>query len=720
MENNKVSRIDMYLQWAIPIAGYVNTPEEQELVTKFVALYAMAKGAKESNALANSENIAKWRKAYYGTLGALDKDGREIKDGSRLRQLRKLVYEFIEAKIDNNIPLPKMTPKYKTDVPLVQVTEDFLKYNINNIFTKYLNDRSERSTYVDGTSWYKVWWDSLENHPGCSGTVKVDVCLADQIIPQPGVTDWRQLEYIFETEQLSLSRICDLYGRRITPIASNTSMSANYNEQVDLSTVTVINCYYLNEDRVVGRFSWAQHSQQVICNEKYWQIRKLRTCKKCGQIVPQAEECPICGSKSFKYENAKEEILAEDLKVVYNPYEVGEDKNPENKDKWETKTFLTKGTKIPFYVLRRLPFVPRPAISSIESLYGVSEVSVLLELQDVSNKLYTKLTDKTLDSGAVLTKPARIKINDNNGRGIRQIDVRSSEEAAMVQTKQLAADTSQDIVAAQMMYESARASSGVTESFQGMRDTSATSGKAKEFAAMQTAGRIESLRIMKAAAFSGLYELVLKYLLAFSDDTQKFAKVLPDGSITEEEWNKYMFLDKDEYGNLYYRDDFVFSSDPAATLETNRVGMWQEIQSEFVQGAMGDPSDPRTLQLFWNMMDQYQYPLAKTVLAGIKENAQHLPPQIEQLIMQNPQILQQVIAQFQQAGMVDGGGTKSASGEVGAPSGDNRGGARPNSGPEGNGATHAANVERTNERNRAKGQQFNDAVQGTQSGGSVS
>ena len=30
-----------------------------------------------------------------------------------------------------------------------------------------------------------------------------------------------------------------------------------------------------------------------------------------------------------------------------------------------------------------------------------------------------------------------------------------------------------------------------------------------------------------------------------------------------------------------------------------------------------------------------------------------------------------------------------------------RGGARPNSGPDGNGATHAANVERTNERNRA-------------------
>ena len=191
---DKVSAIDMYLQWSVPIDSYVNTPEEQILLNKFVALFSIAKGAKESNALANDENIAKWRKAYYGTLGALNKDGSISKRKSR--QLRKIAYEFVESKIDNNIPLPKMSPKYKSDLPLVQVTEDYLKYNIDNIFSKYLNDRSERSTYVDGTSWYKVWWDSLENSYETSGTVKVDVCLADQIVPQPGVSDWRQLEYI--------------------------------------------------------------------------------------------------------------------------------------------------------------------------------------------------------------------------------------------------------------------------------------------------------------------------------------------------------------------------------------------------------------------------------------------------------------------------------------------------------------------------------------------
>lgn len=706
MEQNdkKLKAVDWYLQWAISIPSYVNTSEEEDLVTKFTALYSIALGAKENNRLSNSKNIKKWREAYEGTLPALTKDGKESDEKSR--QLRKVVYEFIESKVDNNIPLPKMSPKYKSDLPLVQVTEDYLKYNIDCIFTKYLNDRSERSTYVDGTSWYKIWWDSLENSPEASGQVKVDICLADQIVPQPGITDWRKLEYIFEKEQVSLKRIWDLTHRRITPIASDTSQLSNpTSNMVDNSTITMITCYYLNEDRIVGRFAWAEHTRQVIFNDKDWQIRKLRTCTRCKTIVPQAEVCPVCGNKHFEYKNAEKDILDEDLYVVYNPYEAGETEDTNERDHYTSKLFATKGTEIPFYHVRMLPFVPRPAISSIDSLYGLSEAAMILEMQDMINKMYTKMADKTLSSSAIVTKPARLNIKNTN-EGIKVVDVRTAEEAAMVQLKQIMADTSQDIVAANMVYESAKASSGVTDSYQGKYDASATSGKAKEFAAMQTAGRIESLRIMKAAAFSGVYEIVLKYLLAFSDEPRRFVKVLPDGSVTEEEWNKYMFLDKTKDGQFYYRDDFQFSSDPAATLETNRVAMWQEIQSQFIQGCMGTPNDPRTLELFWNMMNEYQYPLAKLVLAGIKENAQHLPAEIEQLLLQQPELLQQVLQTMQQAGLLTGGET--------------RGGARENSGPEGNGATHAANVERTNSRNRAANAQVTEGLGNSSTGGSVS
>ena len=662
-----MTTLELYLQWG-SAASYVNTEEENKLVNKFATLYSLAKAAQDSCEEANPTNLDKWRKAYKGTLNALTKDGAVSKRKSR--QLRKMCYEMVESKVDNSIPMPKMKARYKTDLPLIDITENYLKYEVDGIFSKFVNDKSERATYIDGTSWYKVWWDSLSNTHNRSGDVKIECCTVDQIVPQPGIQDYRQLEYIFERRDVSLNRLYELYGRRITPSGEN------------INVVEVISCYYLNKNRIVGLFMYAPHSLQVICNEESWQIRKLRNCTRCGTTNPTSNYCRLCGNDKFKYEDAIEETLEEDIMEIYNPYEVGETDDEDERDHYASRVFLASGTKIPFYQIRQLPFIPRPAISSMNNIYGMSEVQVVLDEQDAINKVLTKAVDKTMKSGSILTKPERMKISDTDDT-IKVLGVRTSEEAAMIQSKQVLADTSQDIVMASVIYENGKSASGVTESFQGAKDSSATSGKAKQYAAAMTAGRIESLRVMKTAAFAALYELVLKFLLAFSDEPRKFVKILPDGSTKEECWNKYMFLDKDKYGEIYYRDDFKFDSDPASTLSQNRVQMWQETQDKFIQGAMGNVADPRTLKLFWNIMDSLQYPLAKTVLAGITENEQHLPPDIEKAIMSNPE-LQQLIIQTLQA------------------SGEQRGGARPNSGPKASGATHASEVEKTNEKNRAQ------------------
>ena len=676
----KINRIDLYLQEKTD-KYYKNTEAESELLGKFSLLYTVAKSAHDNNIFANPKEIEKWRKAYYGTLGALTKDGEESKRKSR--QLRKLIFELVESKVDNSIPMPKIQPRYKSDLPVIDITENYLKFEMSRILTKYNNDKNERSTYVDGTSWYKVTWDSMNSTHVRSGDLKVELRTVDQVIPQPGVSNYKDLEYLFEIQKISTTKIYDLYNRLIMPTNGTSNL------------IEVITCYYLNENGIVGLFMWAPDTMQVICNEKDWQIRKLRKCTKCETVNPISESCNVCGGTSFKYSNAMKEILEEDLMEIYNPYEVGETDDDTKKDEYAAKVFLTAGTEIPYYHVRQLPFVPRPAVSSIDSIYGIGEPFINLETQDMSNKTLTKAVDKTLKSGTVVTKPERMKIGDTDD-SFKIFGVRSPEEAQMVQSKQILADTTQDLTIAQMMYDSAKSSSGVTDSFQGKKDTTATSGKAKQYAAAMTAGRIESLRVMKAAAFAGVYELMLKYLLAFSDEKRKFVKILPDGNKQELTWNKYMFLDKDKYGNIYYRDDFVFDSDPASTLSQNRVQMWQETQDKFIQGAMGNPADPRTLKLFWNIMDQYQYPLAKTVIAGIEDNEQHLPFEIEQAIMQNPEVLgmvQQLLAEGQ----------------------DGRGGARPNSGPDGNGATHAANIERTNERNRATNR--DNAMSGQQMGG---
>ena len=678
-----MDRTDLYLQWAIA-ERYQNTQKEQAMVEKVAALFSIAEGYQKGIEYVSPQNLAKWRKAYLGTLGAIDK--RTGKESNRkFTPLRKMIYELIESKVDNSIPMPRLSPRRKEDLPLVDVTENYLKFEIDRMLTEQENDRSERATYIDGTSWYKICWDSLDNTYERSGDLRVEVLLADQVVPEPGQNDYRLFNYIFEKSQMSLSRIYDVYGRHIIPTETGQN------------TVEVISYYYKNANGVIGRFMYASQSRQVISWDEDWQIRKVRRCKVCETINPTGDVCRNCGSKSFKYENATEEILEEDLQQVHNPYAEGKSDDPTHNT--EVTTFLEAGTTVPFYQVRVLPFVPRLSISSLDSLYGVSEVSILLDMQDSVNKILTKVEDKILKSGTILTAPRNMKLNDKD-ETFKILSVKTAEEAQQVQVKQALADVSQDVAVAQLYYESARASSGVTQSYQGQTDSTATSGKAKEIAAMQSAGRLESLRVMKAAAFAGVYEVMLKYLLAFSDETRKFVKVLPDGTQEEMLWNKYMFLRKDKYGNLYYADDFAFSTDPAATLSNNRVQMWQETMQQFTMGTFGNPQDPRTLELFWNIMDEEQYPLAKLALAGIREASAHIPADLEQALLQNPQILEQVAA--------------AAQGPV-----ENRGGARPNSGPEGNGQTHAANVAKTNAKNAAETERMNSTSQTQLTGGNI-
>lgn len=679
-----MERIDLYLQSGIK-ETYQNTKKENAMVEKVATLFAMAKGYHDAIEYVKPDNLRKWRKAYLGTLNALNrKTGEESKRKSK--QLRKMIYEMIESKVDNSIPMPRISPRHRDDLDLVDITENYLKFEMDRMLTEQENDRGERATYIDGTSWYKICWDSLDSTHDRSGDLRVEVLLADQVIPEPGCTKYKLMNYCFEVSNMSIARIYDLYDRYISPLDSSNN------------NVEVISYYYKNSDGIIGRFMYAPHSRQVISWDEDWQIRKIRRCTVCDATNPIGEKCGNCGATTFKYVNAEKEVLSESIYRVYNPYAAGDSDDPTNNA--EVKEIVAEvGTEVPYYRIRQLPFVPRPSISSLDTIYGVSEVSILLDMQDSVNKILTKVEDKILKSGAVITKPDKIKLNDAD-ESFKILGVRTAEESAMIQVKQILADVSQDIASAQLFYESARASSGITESYQGKIDSTATSGKAKEISAMQSAGRLESLRVMKAAAFAGVYELMLKYLLAFSDETRRFVKILPDGQKEEMMWNKYMFLRKDEYGQFYYEDDFAFSTDPAATLSNNRVQMWQETLQQFTMGTLGNPADPRALELYWNIMDMMQYPLAKFALAGIREAAKHLPPEIEQALLQSPEVLQTAVA------LVNGGT-------------DQRGGARPNSGPDGNGATHAANVDRTNMRNAGITSRASDTNMAQLTGGNI-
>lgn len=660
---------------------YVNTEEEDALLQLWRPKYSLAKSEYEKSR-ANSMKVKVWRNAYEGIFYRLDDEGNptEIK----LKPIRKLAYELVEGKINSKIPAPKMSPRHHADIFPVNITEKLIRHEMDKMLSEQVNDESEHNVCIDGTSWFKVDWNPFDNTHERSGNPVVSVCPVDTVFPQPGIKDYRMLEYIFEESTITVAQCLDMYNREIRS-PNNTDI------------IPIVNCYFLNKDRYVGKFTWCDETGQVLCNDLEWGIRKRRECADCHAVQPIQDKCEVCGSKHFKYVPVKEEILQEGLTHITNPYRTGSTPDVKQDETIvdESKS-IPAGTVIPHYLVRQLPFVPYIRVSAPQSMYGISEVELVLEDQDLINKFLLKAEKKSAKSRAVVTKLKDTIINDDDEE-ISYVEVESPQEGQAIQTKQIMSDISQEFTQATMLYDLAKSTVGITDTDQGKNDPSARSGKAKQLQMAASAQRNYAPDKLRNLAFSGVYELLFKYLLAYCDEERTFVTLLPDGTEMEQTWSKYMFLAQDQYGEYYYRDDFAWSVDDATEITQDRAAMWQLIDNDYINGTMGNQIDPnRALKMFWQMKEQYGYPTAKYALAFLKEAERHLPSQVEKVLVENPEAVELALSFIRDsqlaAGLMAAGAT---------PTGQ-RGGARPNSGPEGNGASHSANVEKTNNKNRAQ------------------
>ena len=389
----------------------------------------------------------------------------------------------------------------------------------------------------------------------------------------------------------------------------------------------MITCYYYNENGYVSRYAWS--SETEVFDQESYEMRQFRTCTQCGTRVPQDERCPVCGNNKFKYETAEDEILAEDI-IEGVPGQEG------------SIILAKKGDAIPYYKIRMLPFVIRRNISDPTTLYGVSDIDIIENQQAASNKVLTNMQENVLKGGSFITVPDKTKIPIDN-RTLKVIPIKDPRMAQAFNVVQTQANIQQEDILQQRMYDNARTELGITDSYQGKRDPTAESGKAKEIAAAQSAGRLESKKRMKEAAYADLYRMMFYMLLAYCDEKRTYSRVTPEGQYVEGKFYRYNFL-AGEPGNVYYNDRFTFSVDSASILSTNREAMWKETTSNFQAGTFGNPADPTTLMLYWNIMKGLGYPLAKTALASLQDRAQQLPYELQQVIMQNPSILEAVQA----------------------------------------------------------------------------
>lgn len=594
--------------------------------------------------------------------------------------VRNIVSENIETLVQNFIPQPKVTALREQDVEKAQSIEAMLKNELDRLPIETINNLMERIVPIQGGGAYILNWDS-----DCDNVV-INVLHPKQILPQDGVYDIDDMDYIILMSAQTKEYILKRFGVDVSnEYESNPEIKSTYVEnQSTTELVTLYTAYYKNEHGGIGTYSWVNNIELESLDN--YQARKVKKCLDCGEsIYDDSKKCPVCGSKNLElqdeefedlYEpaiNSKGEIVAPGLQVIVPQHvesqpiyyddgsramietpvtdEFGMPSldmfgNPITEtqlmyEEYEVEA-VTEPTKIPRYVPNIYPVVWQKNISSYGRFMGESDVDKIADHQNTINRLHDNIYNKLIKSGSYLigsidtSIPTDVHIQ-------KKIVVGSIAEAEQLKVIDMQGDISKDLAMIEHYYNESRQILNITDSFQGRRDTTATSGRAKEFQAAQTAGRLESKLILKEYAYSKIYEIIFKYKLAYIDDEEEMRI---DGNLNDEftKFNRFDFLEKDKLGEYYWNDKFLFSTDSASSMSNNRQAMWEENRLNLQQGAFGDPTNIDTLIFFWRKMELDHYPgAASTKNELIKQKEERAA--MEQQMMMEQQMQQQIAMQ---------------------------------------------------------------------------
>lgn len=572
---------------------------------------------------------------YQGTRKILKPDGTEGEKEASV--VRNIVAELVEAQVDSSFPMPKVTARREQDVDLAKTVEDFLRNETDRLPFERLNDEDERISPVQGGDIFLVEWDSDRHTHETRGELCVSLLHPKQVLFQDGVSNIEDMDYIIVSYVMTKKHVKEKYGvsMRYEQEEDPTIRGGNSGHSEEL--VTVHDGYYRNEKGGIGRFIWVNNT--VLEDLEDYQARKGQKCAKCDADLNGEEKCPYCGSEKMKESDKDTFHLTEDMETRNGKIPAGEfvEEIPEGIEALMMDEFgnvmeaqpveTWKPTEIPYYKPDVYPIVIRKNVSAWGKVLGDSDVDKIKDQQNTIKKCDTRIQEKLDMGGSVIFMSENTQFEKTDGQ-LKEVRFSKPAERNMFGTANLQVDSGQDQVVSNDQYQHARNMLGVTDSMQGRPDPTATSGVAKQIAVAQSAGRLESKRIMKNAMYADLYEVMFKFLLAYSDEPRAVRRSKADGEVEYSVFNKYDLLQKDAAGEWYWNDDFLFSVDNSSALAGNREAMWQEIRMNLQTGAFGDPSKPETLILFWTMMAGQHYPFAKE----IKE---HLETQVTQQ-MQTP------------------------------------------------------------------------------------
>jgi hypothetical protein len=556
------------------------------------------------------------KEQYSETLSLYEKHMKQYKgceeiDGSSEKAItvRNITYEIIESQISSDIPHPKVDAacySEKRNRNAISV-ERLLSSIRDKLPYEELNDIDERYTYVFGGSVWYIEWDNSQRVGREVGGVKL-LCLSPMnFIPQPNISEIEDMDYCFLKFTTTKGGIMEKYDVSYEETSLCEQEFEGGESTSDTDTVTLITCFYRDEDGEIGKFIFS--GSLVIADMPKYYRRKERVCKKCKR---RAEECD-CSSKSFEFRDLQYESLRFDLNLTdgtkipaYSP--VLENGCPVVSG----ADYAMKSTEIPYYTPKDFPIVVRKNTSFMNSLFGQSDCEYIRPEQQAINKLESRILKKLLRAGITPIVPEDASISLNNSVFGQVIKMKPGESAAQYGKVDTTPDISQDIAEAERLYDHSKRILGISDALQGLDAYSNESGYARQLKISQASGRLESKRKMKHTAYAHMDRLIFMQYLAFADEPRALVFKDAYGKIHNAEFNKYDFLEFDtELGSYYYDDAYLFSVDLNGGSEYQREALWERNLENLKAGTLGNPEESVTLLRYWQCQERAHYPHAR-------------------------------------------------------------------------------------------------------------
>jgi hypothetical protein len=536
----------------------------------FTALYERARSASTELSDRFSEHEAQYR-------------GDDRIDGSteRAGAVRNITYEIIETQVSSELPMPKVSARHYSE------SRERLAKAIERLCTSVraslpfgeLNDIDERYTYILGGSVWLVEWDDSLSEGGVRGGVRISCISPRDFFPQPDIYRVEDMEYCFLRFDTTREELIRRYG--VSEETAALAESETAGEGSD-GTATVIVCYYRGEDEEVCRFVF---SGDAVLEDSVGYYRRrdrdggLIDFERPSRVIPLSDGGCIAPE---------------------TPILLGE-------------TVVGVPTRLPYYLPREFPIVIRKNTSADRRLFGQSDCEYIRPQQQQINKVESRIMQKLMRAAVTPIVPEDAVISVSNSVFGQVIRLRPGESAAQYGKVDTTPDISQDVLEAERLYDHAKRIIGISDTYQGM-DVHAgnMSGYARQLQVSQAAGRLESKRRMKNAAYAAIDRLIFLHYLAFADEVRELAYRDAWGRMQNLTFNRYDFYRKNEADGSYTVDDgYLFSAEVGVASETGREAVWEKNLQNFREGTLGDVSDPHTLCLYWQMQERAHYPYAE-------------------------------------------------------------------------------------------------------------